>query len=191
MLQFTLPSCINLAGCNPIQSESGVQSRQVRRRKFGTIYPYVCWNETEQVQSGIEVAVDGMAALRTDESPVLQSEVILLCAAVGARLAAGIEAVGHGDGDSVHRGLVFYLPTQFAKGHVADALCQLSALHPLHVQVLDSDGSVVSSEDGGQLLREVTANCFNMTMLLAESARELPIVIRPLNALQTLLLGFI
>lgn len=55
MLQFTLPSCFNLAGCNPVQNESGVQSRQVRRRKFGIICPYFVYDETEQVLSGIEV----------------------------------------------------------------------------------------------------------------------------------------
>ena len=40
-LRFMLPSCFNLAGCNPVQSESELQSRQVRRRKFGAICPYV------------------------------------------------------------------------------------------------------------------------------------------------------
>lgn len=66
MLQFTLFSCFNLAGCNPVRNEAGVQSRQVRRRKFGIICPYV-WNETEQVQSGIEVTVYDSATLRADE----------------------------------------------------------------------------------------------------------------------------
>ena len=66
MLQFMLPSCFNLAGCNPVRNESGLQSRQVHRRKFGIICPYV-WNKTEQVQSGIEVSVYDMATFRAEQ----------------------------------------------------------------------------------------------------------------------------
>ena len=79
MLQFTLPSCFNLAGCNPVHIEAGLQSRQVRRRKFGIICPYV-WNKTEQVQSGIEVSIDGMPAFRTDENSVSECKVVFLSA---------------------------------------------------------------------------------------------------------------
>ena len=167
-----------------------MQSRQVRRRKFGVICPYLVCYEAEQVQSGVQVAVDGVATLRADESPVLQSEVLLLRATMGARLAAGIEAVGNGDGNTIHRSLVLYLPTQFAKGHVADTLCQFTTLHPLHVQVLNTDGLVVGGEDGGQLLGEVLTDSRNMTLLTSEPVTQLLIIVRPLNALQTLLLGF-
>ena len=190
MLQFTLPSCFNLAGCNPVQSEAGVQSRQVRRRKFGIICPYFAGDETEQVQSGIEVTVNHRAAMWADVGTVTEREVIMLMAAYVARLAAGKESVGHLDTDTVHRCLILYLPAQFAKGHVADGLRQFAALHPLHVQVLDGNGLVGRGEDGGQLLREVTTDRRDVALLLAETAGELLIVVRPLNALQTLLLGF-
>ena len=95
MLQFTLPSCFNLAGCNPIQNEAGVQSRQVRRRKFGIICPYFAVDETEQVLSGIEVTVNHRAAMWADESAVTEREFVMLLAAAGTRLATGIEAVSH------------------------------------------------------------------------------------------------
>ena len=39
-IRLTLFSCFNLAGCNPIHRETGEQSRQVRRRRFGIIRPY-------------------------------------------------------------------------------------------------------------------------------------------------------
>ena len=39
-MRFLLFSCFNLAGCNPIHRETGEQSRQVRRRRFGIIRPY-------------------------------------------------------------------------------------------------------------------------------------------------------
>ena len=103
MLQFTLPSCFNLAGCNPIQNEAGVQSRQVRRRKFGIICPYVLFDETEQVQSGIEVTVNHRAAMWADVGTVAEREFIMFMAAYVARLAAGKESVGHLDTDTVHR----------------------------------------------------------------------------------------
>ena len=189
MLQFTLFSCFNLAGCNPVRNEAGVQSRQVRRRKFGIICPYV-WNETEQVQSGIEVTVDGSATLRADKEAILQSEVILLPSAYMASLTAGIVTVGYGDGNTVHRSLVFYLSTQLAKRHIADALSQfVLAHHPLHIQVLQADGLVLRGEDGGELLREVTADVGDMALLTSELERELSVIVGPLYALQTLLLG--
>ena len=37
---FTLFSCFNLAGCYSIYRETKMQSRQVRRRRFGIIHPY-------------------------------------------------------------------------------------------------------------------------------------------------------
>ena len=39
-IRLTLFSCFNLASCNPIHRETGEQSRQVRRRRFGIIRPY-------------------------------------------------------------------------------------------------------------------------------------------------------
>ena len=36
-----LSSCLNLAGCNSISYEAGKQSRQVLRRRFGVICPYL------------------------------------------------------------------------------------------------------------------------------------------------------
>ena len=41
--RFMLLSCFNLAGCNPVLYETGKQSRQVRRRKFGIIHPYLIY----------------------------------------------------------------------------------------------------------------------------------------------------
>lgn len=35
-----LPSCFNLAGYYPVSFKTRQQSRQVRRRKFGSIQPY-------------------------------------------------------------------------------------------------------------------------------------------------------
>ena len=43
-MRFLLFSCFNLAGCNPIHRETGEQSRQVRRRRFGIIHPYFVIN---------------------------------------------------------------------------------------------------------------------------------------------------
>lgn len=190
MLQFTLFSCFNLAGCNPVRNEAGVQSRQVRRRKFGIICPYV-WNETEQVQSGIEVTVDDSATLLAEEDAIAQTEVILLPSAYMTSLTAGIITVGYDDGNTVHCGLVFYLPTQLSKRYIADALSQfVLAHHPLHIQVLQTDGLVLRGEDGGELLCEVTADVGDMAMLTSESERELSVIVGPLYALQTFLLGF-
>ncbi len=190
MLQFTLSSCFNLAGCNPVQSEAGVQSRQVRRREFGIICPYFVIDETEQVSGGIEVTVNHRAAMRADVGTVTEREVVALRATAGTRLAAGIEAVGHFDTHAVHRCLVLYLPSQFAKGHVADRLGQLRALHALHVQVLDGDGLVGRGEDGGQFLHEVASDVGNVVLLTSETAGEFYVVVRPPHALQALLLGF-
>ena len=189
MLQFTLSSCFNLAGCNPVRNESGLQSRQVRRRKFGIICPYV-WNKTEQVQSGVEVTIDDVPALRTDENSISKREVVFLSATMGTRFAAWVEAVSNGDCCSAHSCLVFYLPTQLTKCHVAYTLCQLTALHPFDIQVLDADSMIMCYKDGCQLLREVSADGSYMPLLSSEFSRELTIIVRPLNALQTLLLGF-
>ena len=190
MLQFTLPSCFDLAGCNPVQSEAGVQSRQVRRRKFGIICPYFVCDETEQVSGGIEVAVNHSAAMWADVGAVTEREVVALRAAAGACLAAGIEAVGHLQAHTVHSCLVLYLPSQLAKGHVTDALCKTATLHPLHIHVLNGDGLVGGGEDGGQLLHEVTTDVGDVVVLLAETAGDFFIVVRPPHALQALLLGF-
>jgi len=190
MLQFTLSSCFNLAGCNLVQSEAGVQSRQVRRRKFGIICPYFAIDETEQVSGGIEVTVDHRAAMRAGVGTVTECEVITLMAADVARLAAGIEAVGDLQTDTVHRCLVLYLPSQFAKGHVADTLGQTAALHTLHIQVLDGNSLVGRSENGRKLLCEVTTDGSDVTLFTSEAAGEFYVVVRPLHALQTLLLGF-
>ena len=59
-----LSSCLNLAGCYPISCETGQQSRQVLRRKFGTIYPYsMIAYKTKQVQACIVVTVNNSTAL--------------------------------------------------------------------------------------------------------------------------------
>ena len=189
MLQFTLPSCFNLAGCNPVHIEAGLQSRQVRRRKFGIICPYV-WNKTEQVQSGIEVSVDDVPAFRTDENSVSKCEVVFLSATMGARFAAWVESVSNGNCCSTHSCLVFYLPAQLTKSHVAYTLCQPTAQHPFDIQVLDADSAIMRYKNGCQLLREVSADGGYVSLLPPETTREFAKIVRPLNALQTLLLGF-
>lgn len=189
MLQFMLPSCFNLAGCNPVRNESGLQSRQVRRRKFGIICPYV-WNKTEQVQSGIEVSVYDMATFRADKYSVPKSEVIFLLATIGASFAAWVEAVCNGNIASIHSSLVFNLASQFSKGHIAYTLRQLAALHTFDIQVLYADSTVMFYEDGCQLLHEVSTDSGYMPVLTSETAREFAIIARPLYALQTLLFGF-
>ena len=189
MLQFKLPSCFNLAGCNPVRNEAGLQSRQVRRRKFGIICPYV-WNKTEQVQSGIEVSIDDVPAFRTDEYSVSKCEVVFLSATMGTRFAAWIESVCNGNCSSAHSCLIFYLPAQFAKSYVTYTPCQLTALHSFDIQVLDADSAIMFYKNSCQLLREVSADGGYMPLLSSEFSRELTIIVRPLNALQTLLLGF-
>ena len=184
-----LPSCFNLAGCNSVRNESGLQSRQVHRCKFGIICPYV-WNKTEQVQSGIEVSVYDMATFRADKYSVPKSEVVFLFSTIGASLAAWVEAVCNGNLAPVRSSLVFNLASQFSKGHIAYTLRQLAALHTFDIQVLYADSTVMCYEDGCQLLHEVSTDSGYMPMLTSETARELTIIIRPLYTLQTLLLGF-
>ena len=136
-----LPSCFNLAGCNSVRNESGLQSRQVHRCKFGIICPYV-WNKTEQVQSGIEVSVYGIATFRADKYSVPKSEVVFLFSTIGASLAAWVEAVCNGNLAPVSSSLVFNLASQFSKGHIAYTLRQLAALHTFDIQVLYADSTV-------------------------------------------------
>ena len=59
-----LSSCLNLAGCYSVSFETRQQSRQVLRRKFGTIYPYsMITYKTKQIQACIVVTVKNSAAL--------------------------------------------------------------------------------------------------------------------------------
>ena len=53
-----LSSCLNLAGCNFISYEAGKQSRQVLRRRFGVICPYLFfYDKRKKIQTCIVITI--------------------------------------------------------------------------------------------------------------------------------------
>lgn len=73
-----LPSCFNLAGCNSISYEAEKQSRQVLRRRFGVIRPYLFFSyKRKQIQTCIVVTVYYSTTVGAMISAVTEFQVLL------------------------------------------------------------------------------------------------------------------
>lgn len=69
-----LSSCLNLAGCNSISYEAGKQSRQVLRRRFGVICPYLFfYDKRKKIQTCIVITIYYSTTLSTMIGAVAQS----------------------------------------------------------------------------------------------------------------------
>ena len=68
-----LSSCLNLAGCNSISYEAEKQSRQVLRRRFGVICPYLfLYDKRKKIQTCIVITIYYSTTLGTMIDAVAQ-----------------------------------------------------------------------------------------------------------------------
>lgn len=105
-----LSSCFNLAGCNTVPCEAGKQSRQVHRRRFGTICPYLFfYYKRKKIQTCIIVTVYYSTALFTMIGAIAQFQVLLDVTAYTTGFAGRIESVCFQDFYPVESRLIFYL----------------------------------------------------------------------------------
>lgn len=73
-----LSSCLNLAGCNSISCEAEKQSRQVLRRRFGVICPYLFfYDKRKKIQTCIVITIYYSTTAGAMISAVTEFQVLL------------------------------------------------------------------------------------------------------------------